>query len=266
MPIQIEEVVKEEETAVNFLARQSGLSKLKIKDAMQKGACFISQGRKTRRLRRAKAILKPGQTIALYYDEDILAAKAPEAILLQDLQDYSLWYKPAGVLSQGSKFGDHCAISRQAELSLKREVFLVQRLDREASGLMLLAHTRSGAAGLSKLFQDQQIEKHYRVRVKGVPPAEGTIDAPLDGKEAHTRFRLISQQVSSATLEVSIRGGRLHQIRRHLASINHPVLGDPRYGQNNSCPDGLQLVASGLKFKCPLNGQRRNFALDNYII
>ncbi|NQD35521.1 RNA pseudouridine synthase [Permianibacter sp. IMCC34836] len=252
--------------AVDVLAARSGLPKARIKDAMAKGAVWLKQRGKEKRLRRVSTELLPGDTISLYYDARLLALTPPTPIKLADETQYSVWLKPAGVLAQGTREGDHCAMLRLAELALNRQAFLVHRLDREASGLMLIAHTGKAAAALSALFAEHTagasvIEKRYRVEVRGELPSAGQIDQPLDGKAASTRFTRLSfdaeRQCSIA--EVVIDSGRKHQIRRHLAGIGHPVLGDPQYGEHNADPRGLQLFAVQLKFVCPLSKRPRDY-------
>lgn len=146
-------------------------------------------------------------------------------------------------------------------------MFLVHRLDREAAGLVLLAHDGVAAAKLAGLFRDHRITKRYRVRVSGqlaVRGPEGVIALPLDGKAAQTEYRVTGydQASGTSTAEVRIRTGRLHQIRRHFDVIGYPVLGDPRYGSGNAHPEGLQLVACGLAFRCPFTGRRQSFELQ----
>jgi tRNA pseudouridine32 synthase/23S rRNA pseudouridine746 synthase len=89
-----------------------------------------------------------------------------------------------------------------------------------------------------------------------VRPDAATIDAPLDGKPARTDYRVVhyDSERDCARLDVRIATGRLHQIRRHMESIGHPVLGDPRYGRGNKNEEGLQLAAVGLRFRCPFRG------------
>lgn len=249
-------------TAADFLAAETGLSKARIKDAMEKGAAWLTRGTEgRRRIRKGKAVLRPADLVELCYDEDILSRTPPEARCLYDEREYSVWYKPAGLMAQGTNFGDHCSLLRQAETAMRpRPVFLIHRLDREASGLMLLGHGRKAAAALSALFRDQTVRKTYRTEVLGVlsfPGDEGTISLPLDGKEARTEYRVLCHDPERGTtlLEVEIRSGRLHQIRRHLAMIGFPVMGDPRYGEGNKDSRGLQLVAVELSFRCPVRGQ-----------
>lgn len=254
--------------AADYLALRTGISKARIKDAMNKGAVWVQRGKKRQRLRRATSMLAAGDRIELYYDEDVLARHVSVPILVHDAKHYSVWNKPAGMLTQGTEYGDHCSLLRQVELSfrMKREAYPVHRLDREASGLVLVAHTKQAAAKLSELFQKQAVEKVYQVVVLGVagsPGKSGTIDHPLDGRNARTHYTVESVDVNSgiSTLSVKIETGRLHQIRRHFAMIGYPVMGDPKYGQGNKNTDGLQLRAISLAFPCPFAGCRVTFSL-----
>jgi tRNA pseudouridine32 synthase / 23S rRNA pseudouridine746 synthase len=242
-----------------FLSAQTGLSRGRVKDAMNKGAVWIQKKHgKMRRLRRASMSLSPGDHIELYYDEKTLALKPPEARCLSDRKHYSVWFKPAGLLAQGTQYGDHCSLMRQAELYFRssREIFLVHRLDREASGIMLLAHTKEAAAKLSGLFQKNLVTKKYLVEVLGNPGDKGlhgSIDLPLDGKPSRTEFSVKSYNpdTNTAIVHVIIKTGRLHQIRRHFYMIGFPVIGDPKYGSGNKNTEGMKLSAVSLSFRCP---------------
>jgi tRNA pseudouridine32 synthase/23S rRNA pseudouridine746 synthase len=256
-------------TACDFLASGTGLSKSRVKDAMNKGGVRVK--RKSggmRRLRKATTELKTGDMIEFFYDEKLLSLKPPRAVCLNDHVHYSVWYKPAGLLAQGTAFGDHCSLTRQAELFFpSRRVFLVHRLDREAEGLMLLAHSSSAAAKLSELFTKNLILKEYRARVlgnMGEKGRRGTIDLPLDGKEALTDFEVESFDPESDTsiVRLTIRTGRLHQIRRHLEMYGHPVMGDPKYGRGNKNTEGMRLSAVSLRFRCPFQEREVEFTLQ----
>ena len=121
---------------------------------------------------------------------------------------------------------------------------------------MLIAHTRTAAARLSRLLQENRISKVYQVVVAGnlaVAGLEGRIDLPLDGKTALTGYKVLGYdpQASTTAVEVRLKTGRFHQIRRHFAMLGYPVMGDPRYGTGNKNKEGMKLAAIGLSFICP---------------
>lgn len=240
------------------------LSKGRLKDAMNKGAVQLVQGKQYKRLRRAQTMLNAGSVLELNYDDDILQRRADAPTLIADEPGYSVWFKPAGLLSQGNEWGDHLALLRLVEqhFSNQRQVFLLHRLDREASGLVLIAHQKTMAATLSQLIQQQRVQKTYRITVLGMPDAallqSGEINLPLDGKACCTRFSLLStlQAPPRAVLNVDLISGRKHQIRRHFAAVGHPVMGDPQYGEGNQDKTGLALQAVNLAFVLPGKGPR----------
>jgi len=259
------------EAVADFLTAKSGLSKSKLKDAMNKGAVWLKKKKGgMKRLRRATAVLKKGDHIELHYDERILSITPPSADCLSDRGNYSAWYKPPGMTAQGTLYGDHCSLMRYAELffSSQRKVFLVHRLDREASGVILIAHDRFAAAALSALFQKNLITKRYRAEVVGdlgEKDPRGTIKLPLDGKSAMTEYQVLSYDPGRNTtaVDIVIRTGRLHQIRRHFEMIGHPVMGDPKYGKGNKNSEGMKLIAVSLRFKCPFTGKEVEFSLPH---
>lgn len=256
--------------ACGLLAETAGLSRLRIKDAMQKGAVWrVRRGGGAQRLRRAKAVLQPGEEVALYYDDELLSRDPPTAECRHDLGRYSVWYKPAGLMTQGTRYGDHCSLLRQAEVLLRpqRQVFLVHRLDREAAGLVIIAHDRTAAGALSRLFTERRIIKRYRVELRGRVGPEGSsgrIDLPLDGRTTETGYRVVSYDSTTdiSVVEADMRTGRKHQIRRHFALAGAPVMGDPSYGKNNKNTEGLKLTAWSLEFTCPFSGRPVVFHLD----
>ncbi len=227
---------------------------------MNKGACWLCRkGEKRVRLRKATYALKKGDVLELHYDPKVLSADAPPADCLKDFKHYSLWFKPANLLTQGTDYGDHGSLLRQVEIHFnpRREAYPVHRLDREAAGLLLVAHSRQAAARLSLLFAGHDVIKRYRVEVLGLPATdEGLIDIPLDGKDALTRYRVIARhpETNTSVLMAEIETGRLHQIRRHLAAIGHPVMGDPRHGEGNKDGKPMRLVACELQWRCPFTG------------
>jgi len=119
----------------------------------------------------------------------------------------------------------------------------------------------------TELFKNRKIEKRYQAVVTGKITTEGEdglIDAPLDGKSAQTKYRLMHYDPSDdqSRLRVAIITGRRHQIRRHFELIGHPVVGDPRYGRGNKNNQGLQLVAYGLTFTCPFGNGMIDVEID----
>ena len=259
-------------TACDFLASRTGLSRGRVKDAMNKGAVWIGKGKgRLRRLRRATAAVNKGDRIEFYYNEKLLSLKPSEAVCLSDRTHYSVWYKPPGLVAQGTMYCDHCSLLRQTELFFEsaREVFLVHRLDREASGLMLVAHSRVAAARLSALFQNNLIVKGYHAEVVGKlgeKGRHGNIAFPLDGKPSLTEFEVESYdpEKNTSIVNVRIKTGRLHQIRRHFDMIGSPVLGDPKYGKGNKNREGMKLQAVSLRFLCPFENREVEFTLPSH--
>jgi tRNA pseudouridine32 synthase/23S rRNA pseudouridine746 synthase len=236
---------------------------------MLKGAVWLTIGKKTQRIRRAKRSLKPGQVLHLYYDKTVLEQIPAEPMLVADFGRYSIWNKPYGLLSQGSKWGDHCTVTRWAEQHLKpeRTAFVVHRLDRAANGLIIVAHEKQAAARLSALFQSRAIDKRYRIWVEGEFPAEAAqspvrVEQELDGRHAVSHFTRLNfdPDKQRSLLDVKIETGRKHQIRRHSAGLGFPVVGDRLYGATQ-LTENLQLTAYYLAFDCPFSGEKRRFDL-----
>ena len=259
--------VETESIALDLLVTATGLSKAQLKQAMQKGAVWITRGKYTQHLRRAKKVVQPGEELHLYYDECVLAEPVSGAELICDEGDYSVWYKPYGMRSQGSKWGDHTTVYRWAEQHLQpqRNAFLVHRLDRAASGLILVAHSKSMAAQLAQMFQQRQVDKRYEVVVHGHPvQAVMRLEDELDGKQAISKFTLLGHDplTNRSLLEVRIETGRKHQIRRQLSAIGLPVVGDRLYGESGDEED-LQLVAVRLAFSLAPQGEQKVYSLKH---
>jgi tRNA pseudouridine65 synthase len=120
---------------------------------------------------------------------------------------------------------------------LGRAVFPVHRLDRATSGVLVLALDPGTARRLQEQWMAGRVRKRYLALVRGIPPAEGVIDHPVPRSPhgprvpAVTEFRRLATFERYALLEVVPRTGRLHQIRRHLKHLSHPLIGDVRYGK-----------------------------------
>jgi len=260
-------------SAVDWLAKTTQLSKQTIKQAMAKGAVWLTRGQQTQRLRRAKRLLNLQDTLHLYYNAEVLAIQPPQAILISDEQDYSVWYKPCGMLSQGSKWSDHCTITRWVAQHLKpeRPAFIVHRLDRAATGLILVAHTKTATAALAKLFQQRTINKTYHAIVQGHFPSDPdvlTLDTDIDDKHAVSHVRLIeySQIRNCSLVQVEIETGRKHQIRKHLSEAGYSIVGDRLYSNEQEFDTDLQLTAVSLAFICPITHEPRHYTLGTHLL
>lgn len=260
------DVKDDADNAVELLAFETGLSKQKIKQAMQKGAVWVTDHKGTHRLRRQSKKISSGTTLHFYFDSIVLNTTVDDAILVADEGEYSVWYKPRGMLSQGSKWSDHCAINRWVEKHLQpqRPAFTVHRLDRFASGLILIAHKKKVATSLADLFQNKKINKRYKVIVKGHFPDETlTFNNKIENKPAISHATLIQyDEVSDQSLvDVDIETGRKHQIRIHLSEAGFPVVGDRLFGDKEEGKD-LQLTAYMLFFTSPIDGSDKKYILD----
>jgi 23S rRNA pseudouridine1911/1915/1917 synthase len=152
---------------------------------------------------------------------------------------------------------------------------IVHRLDRDTSGLLVVARSDEAHAALQKMMKAREVTREYTALVEGHPDAEsGTIDAPIGrdrgnrtvmstrsdrARSAVTHFEVLERLPRTTLLRVRLETGRTHQIRAHLAAIDHPVVGDPQYGGRESGRRlGLKrqfLHASKLMFRHPINGE-----------
>ena len=146
--------------------------------------------------------------------------------------------KPSGLLvHRGWDDDDDVAMFRVRD-ALGERVYPVHRLDRGTSGALLFARSRDAAAALGRAFEEGGVEKRYVALVRGTPPDAGVIDYAIQKREggprvpAVTRFRVIARSTVDrcSLVEAMPETGRLHQIRRHLRHINHPLVGDVKHG------------------------------------
>jgi 23S rRNA pseudouridine1911/1915/1917 synthase len=151
---------------------------------------------------------------------------------------------------------------------------IVHRLDKDTSGLVIVAKHDDAHLSLARQLKERRVEKAYLALVEGrIEPPEGVIEAPIGrhprhrkrmavvegGRDARTRYRLLREVDGRSLVEVRPETGRTHQIRVHFAAIGHPVVGDPVYGRRRSAPPGLRrqfLHAQRLAFRHPRTGDR----------
>lgn len=251
-----------------FLQKLTKLPDASVQEAALKGAVWIQRGGKGKilRLRDVKEMLNLTDVIQLFYDPKVL--KLPEVkesqCLFED-KNYGIWIKPVNVVPQGTQTGDHASLLRYVEIQKKQEVFLVHRLDRETLGPMIIAYNPKAAALLSELFQKNKITKVYEAIVLGEMERgyKETINASLDDKEAITHIEVLKCGQGVSHVRVEIETGRLHQIRRHLDHIGHPIMGDPKYGKGNKNKEGLKLVSVSLSFMDPWSKKNQNFHIPS---
>ncbi len=265
-----------------------GLSRARLKRLIQDGAVTVGGQtvKPSRPMRTGEAVsismpaLKPPsvepEAIALevfYEDGDLLVLNKPASMVVH----------PAGRVRSGTVVNallHHCAGGLSGIGGVERPG-IVHRLDKETSGLLVAAKTDRAHLSLTEQFAGRRVEKRYRAIVLGLLEAdEGEIDKPIGrhptdrkrmavvegGREALTTLRVLERFDAHTHLEVALRTGRTHQIRVHLASEGHPVLGDPIYGSRRGRQAGGEpligrqaLHAWRLAFNHPVDGRRMAF-------
>lgn len=151
---------------------------------------------------------------------------------------------------------------------------IVHRLDKDTSGLMIVARNRHAHMILSDMFKNRQMHKTYWAVVKGTPKESGTIDLPIDrhpvvrnkmthtraGRDALTHYKLLQQFKDYAVVEAKPVTGRTHQIRVHFAAIGHSLIGDSTYGAKSKLISRQALHAYGLEFE--FKGKQYSFTQE----
>ena len=244
--------VKTSCSLLTFLKEKTSLSGREIKRALEQGGCRLNG--KIERFGSTK--LQSGDQVTFRHSKP--QDKQPLHILAQE-KGLTLFNKPPGVTTA-------------AEVGH----YLVHRLDKGTSGVLLMARTLPMKKALEALFKKREIKKTYVALIKGKHrKSEGTIQNLLTkkgayqgqtlygsaktGQKAVTHWKILEQRKGHALIELHPETGRTHQLRVHMAEMGHPILGDLQYGREAVFPaeiDRLCLHAYRLAFKHPETGQR----------
>jgi 23S rRNA pseudouridine1911/1915/1917 synthase len=255
-----------------FLARHAG-SRAAAQRLIEGGAVLVDGEPKAKR-----HAVAAGERVSVGELEAVLEPDAPPAPFAIAYEDEHLIVvdKPAGVVvhpGAGNRSGTlvQALAGRVAGGEDPDRPGVVHRLDRDTSGLLVLARADGVHGALQQALQAREIVREYLALVQGRPAARrGTIDAPLgrdrrartrmstdtdDAREAVTHFEVERNLPSSTLLRVRLETGRTHQIRAHLQAIGHPVLGDPEYGRPGYGLRRQFLHAGRLAFEHPVTGR-----------
>jgi len=258
--------MSEEKAVVEFVATEAGerldkalaarldtLSRSQIQALIRDGQVLVNG-----QAIKASYRLADGDAVSITLPEDTADHEpSPEAIPLDIVYEddqVAVVNKPAGMVVHpafGHSSGTlvNAVLARWPEIASFSEpsrAGIVHRLDKDTSGVLVVAKTRAALESLRAQFQAREVRKRYLALVDGAPETpEGVIDAPIgrdpaqrkrmavrhDGREALTEFRVVEHYADYSLVEVYPKTGRTHQIRVHLAFIGHPVAGDTVYGR-----------------------------------
>lgn len=191
----------------------------------------------------------------------------PLKILYED-NFLAVIYKPPGIIVSGNKkYTIENALPKVLKISSENDALKrpepIHRLDYPTSGCLLIGKTSSIVMQLNKMFETKKIEKTYHAVTIHSLSKKGSISTPLSGKESYTIFECLETITSHKYNNLNLvklvpKTGRKHQLRKHLAIINSPILGDKDYGieGKKGLGNGLYLHATSLTFKHPITSQK----------
>ena len=232
-----------------------------------------------------RALLKGGEELVLDTELEAAVPVEPEAIPVEVVHaDAALLVidKPVGLVVHPGA-GNRSGTLQNALLNLHPELVelpragLVHRLDKDTSGLLLVARTLESQTALTAALELREIKRTYRAICQGVLTGGGTVDAPIGrhrrertkmavvdgGRPARTHYRVLERFRAHTHVEVELETGRTHQIRVHMAHIRAPLLGDPTYGGRPRLPpapsDELKVALQGFRRQA-LHASRLAFA------
>jgi 23S rRNA pseudouridine1911/1915/1917 synthase len=233
-----------------------------------------------------RQLLRGGEQVLLQVELEVEVSSEPEAIALEIVHEdeYLLVLnKPAGLVvhpGAGNPAGTllNALLHHDPKLAELPRGGIVHRLDKDTSGLMVVAKTLPACTALVDLLSRHEVERQYEAVVLGTMVSGGTVDAAIgrhmgdrlrqsvrdeeDGKHAVTHYRLRERFRAHSLLQCQLETGRTHQIRVHMAHINHPLLGDPLYGGGLKLPKSAspELIATLRGFRRQaLHAERLSF-------
>ena len=265
-----------------YLAASSlGLTRSYLQKLIEAG-CVLVNGQAGR----ASVKLRQGDLVEIDIPAagpaQLTAEDIPLQVVYQD-PDLAVINKPAGLTvypapGHPSHTLVNALLKRFPDLSIFGESLrpgIVHRLDKDTSGLMVIARNEQARLNLVEQFKSRSVIKKYLVLVKGkIVPERGAIDAPIGrdpadrkrmavvsrGRSARTEYTVRQYMKGYSLLEVRIMTGRTHQIRVHFSAIGHPVAGDRVYGAKSTLLNRQFLHAFALEIKLPGSGQPRSFS------
>lgn len=276
-----EEIGKRVDVAV---ARRTGLSRSLVAAAIRSGTVFING-----EAAKASRLLEDGDLLDYEVAPAPPLVAQPEAIdipIVYEDEDIIIVDKPAGMITHparsatsGTLVNALLAHAGGALPGHELRPGLVHRLDRDTSGLLVVAKNERALSSLGIAMKRRDISREYLGLVHGIPEhARGTIDGPIgrdphnrlkfaivaDGKPAITRYGVREAFARHAELTFTLETGRTHQIRVHVAAIGHPILNDPVYGRSEPQYElpGQALHAWRLSLEHPRTGRRLVFEAD----
>lgn len=213
-------------------------------------------------------LIKGGERICLTVPEEVVPSKTlvfPLKVLFED-DHLAVIHKPAGILVSGNGFKTiaHALAQniRYSSLPDATKPQPVHRLDYATTGILLVGKTSSSIRALAKLFEDKQVKKSYYAITIGEMNLFGKITSTIDDKASVSEYKVLKSVTSKRfgklnLLKLDTKTGRRHQLRKHLSSINNPILGDKEYGIEGLILNGkgMYLHAYSLKFTHPFTNE-----------
>ncbi|MBO4837169.1 MAG: RluA family pseudouridine synthase [Clostridia bacterium] len=265
-----------------LLSRDGTLSRSRAADLIRQGMARVNGRTETKPSYKAETGAAVEMDIPELRPSAVRPQDIPLTILYQDAH-LAVVVKPCGMVvhpAAGNPDGTlvNALLYRLDSLSGiggEMRPGIVHRLDKDTSGILLVAKDDATHTALSSDLSARRMEKHYYAVVAGtMKENEGVIDAPVgrshtdrkkmavvpEGRPSRTEWRLVRQWSDRALLDIHLITGRTHQIRVHMSSIHHPVLGDPIYGHKGMpAAPRLMLHAYSLTFTHPATGERMTF-------